>query len=490
MSIQILPQAATASNDLANKLGPALQGGIERGMEQGLNRGRLQQGLAGLKSLPANANAFDVVSSLIAATQGIPGSERYVGSLIEPLLADLQSRQKASGGIGEATTRGVGNISSQVGPEEFRQGVTPSSEQIQSLLGEKYFPNIQQQGKTEYPESFKPQKPLTAPLPIGPGEEAKIRSKLRELGIVNASVIDDTIEKTRKYQKDYYAAQKEGFSNIEDFQKARLQKDQDFFSGADLMLGQAHGQQTPAEKSIWRELSREYEDLSDTERFANTEQKYNQLVGDPLIEFENSQMGLPFGSAYRPREVANRLEDAKSTIKDHLRRIEERPELSSNLKGLIKNELRDQYMTAMASKDYGVAQSAYSIYDLSDKAANAIPKVPLIGLNVQISGGESFSGTSKPSKIEQEKFTYSLANALTQLSPTDSLILAREKAIQNNYDSRSFNDALNIAINSGRLKLSDFQAKEKPKLSLPQRLDLDSIMEGKRSVYDLKKGKK
>ena len=79
---------------------------------------------------------------------------------------------------------------------------------------------------------------------------------------------------------------------------------------------------------------------------------------------------------------------------------------------------------------------------------------------------------------------------MTNIKPDDSLILLREKALQNNYDDKAFNEALNIAINSGRLTLSDYQAQERNKLSIPQRLDLDSIMEGKRSVWDYFKGKK
>ena len=66
----------------------------------------------------------------------------------------------------------------------------------------------------------------------------------------------------------------------------------------------------------------------------------------------------------------------------------------------------------------------------------------------------------------------------------------REKALEKNYDDKAFNQALNLALQSGKLKLSDFQAQERNKLSIPQRLDLDSVMEGKRSVFDIFKGKK
>ncbi len=467
----ILPPPTSVGNEVGRAAGQ----GIAQGGEIAFNRGLLQKGLESLKNLSPDATPLEVTTSLINATHAIPGAERYVGQILPQLLAFQASRQKASPGIGGAAPGREGEGMQMGQPGDLQT-------EIQSLLGEKYFPQIQPQEEIAPGQGLKPQKPLTPPTPIGPSEEAKIRNNLQKRGITQPDVIDEQIEKIKNYQKDYYAAQKEGFQNIEQYQEAKKARDAEFFKNAELPLGQAHGTMTPSEKAIWSELSRQYEDLPDPQRFSSTEQLYNNLVGGPLIEFENSQLGLPIGSQLRAGEVTHRLNDSRTSIQSHLKRIEDREDLPRDLKGTIKNELRDQYFRAMGEKDFGVAQAAYATSNLSPETAKALPIAPP-PLKT------AFSQKYLTEPAAREKYTYSLANALTKIKPEDSLILLREKALANNYDDQSFNEALNLAINSGKLKLSDYQAKERNKLSIPQRLDIFTIMEGKRSLWDLFKGK-
>jgi hypothetical protein len=481
---QILPQRTNLGSQFGQAVGSGLSSGMQQGNQVAFQRGTLQKGLEGLSDIPVDTTPGQLVQKIISATAGIPGAERYVAPLYESLSQDLAARQKSSSEIGPSLTRefkpqdqnGIGEGSTQI------QGTSLTKEGLQDLLGEKFFPNIPKASPIGSPESLKPQKPLVPPEPIGPAEEAKMRNNLRQVGITNPQVIDEQINKAKQYQNDLYKSQKEGFSNIEEYQGAKNKRDQDFFQEADLELGQAHGTMTPSEKSIWREMSRQFEDLPGQERFSNTEQMYNTLVGDPLIEFENSQEGLPIGSFFRPEEVKNRMDFARSTVQDHIKKINEREDLPADLKGKITNQLRDQYFNSMLSKDYGTAQAAYATSNLSDKAANSIPKAPP---PKETAFETVYLGDPK----ERDKLTYSLANSLTNMQPEDSLILMREKALQNNYDDKAFNQALNLAVNSGKLKLSDRQRLERSKLSIPQRLSIGTILEGKRSVWDLFKGK-
>lgn len=483
---QILPPKTSLSNSLGQSIGTGLQQGIERGSEVGFQRGTLQNALSGLKDIPLETTPGQLQQKLIMATAGIPGAERYVPQLYEALQADLIARQKAAPGIGQTDDQRMGSHPAATNPQTQIPGSSLSQEQVGNILGEKYFPNIQKAEPVKSGESLKPQKPLMPPEPIGPKQEQELRAALRENGITIPAVIDDQIAKIKQNQKDIYAAQKEGFSNVEEYQKAKQERDKDFFAQADMDLGAAHGEMTPGEKNIWREMSRNFEDSPPTERFASTEQMYNQLVGNPLIQFEENQRGLPYGSLFRPEEIKNVMGDARTSVQSHLKKIDERPDLSPELKGKIKNQLREQYFNAMGSKDFGIAQAANAVYDLSNESKNSVPKAPspkVIGI-----GGTTDEIYLADPK-EREKFTYSLANAISKMSPEDSLILMREKALENNYDDKAFNQALNIALQSGKFKLSDFQSQEKPKLSIPQRLDLTSIMDGKRSVWDYFKRK-
>jgi hypothetical protein len=472
--VQILPQ----KTNIGNEIGQALREGIGRGSEIGLQRGMLQNAISGLGDLPADTTPGQLAQKLIFATAGIPGAERYVQPLYQALSQDLAARQQAE----SEKIRSSSERTDLSGQQPPGYSSTLSFSELQNTLGERYFPNVEPPPTPGSPESLKPQKPLSPPTPIGPAEEALIRQKLRASGITNPQVVDQEINKVKQYQKDFYQAQKEGFSNIEEYQKARQQADIDFFQDSEMRLGEAHGKMTEGEKSIWKELSRQYADAPASERFANTEQAYNTLIGQPLIEFENSQRGLPTGSILRPGEIQTRLNDARTSVQDHLRRIDERKDLPENLRSLIKNQLRNQYFNAMGMKDYGIAQAAYAVSNLSPNTEKLIPKASKPKETL-------FETVYMGSPKEREKSTFELANALSRISPEDSLLLIREKALQNNFDDQAFNEALNIAIQSGRLKLSDYQANERNKLSIPQRLDLDSIMEGKRSVFDFFKGK-
>jgi len=469
-----LPAQPSASNQIGQALGAGLSSGIEKGADVGFQRGMLQNALKGLENIPTETTPGQLAQKIMFATAGIPGAERYVDPLYKSLMTDLASRQKAQSQIGASEQQG------RVIKENFSPD---SAEGLRNLLGEKYFPDIQRQEPVAPGESLKPQKPLVPPEPIGLAQESKIRKQLIENGINNPQVIDETIQKAKNLQTERYAAQKEGFSNMEDYQKAKQARDQNFFQESDLLLGEAHGIMTPNEQSIWKELSRQYEDLPNTERFANTEQLYNSLVGNPVIQFEANQKGLPYGSFFRPEEIRSRMDDARTSVQDHLKRIDERTDLSPNLKGIVKNHLRDQYFNSMVSKDFGIAQAANAVSNLSKEASTAIQKAPAPTEHF-------FEDIYLSDPKVREQYTYKLANSLTKLKPEDSLILMREKALEQNYDDKAFNQALNLAIQSGNLRLSDFQAQERNKLSIPQRLDLDSVMEGNRNFFDIFKGKK
>lgn len=467
--VTILPPKVDAGQLVGQGLGQGLGQGIARGAEIGFQRNLVRNSLQPLKNLPPDTTPAQLASYIIEATAGIPGGEKYAGTLFQTLLPTLQSQQKAK----PATEEILSSLEPRAGQEGQQLDFNT---QVKQSLGEKFFPNIQPHEPIKGTESLKPLKPLVPPSPIGPSEESKIRRLLIDRGITDPTVQDDQINKLKQYQADVYTAQKEGFGNLQAYQEARRERDNLFFQETLPALENAHGTMSPTQNALWKEMSRKYEDLPSPARFASTEQDFNALVSDPLTSFRSNQKGLPFASVDRPQEVKKRLNDARTSIQDHLRRIEERRDIPKELKGIIKNELRDEYKTSLLEKDFGVAQAAYATRDLSEKFSKSIPKVP-----------------HPPSFIYKipEKYIYDLANHLiTNLEPEDSLVRARDEAISNNYDDQSFNQAFNLAINSGRLKLSDVQAKERNDLSIPQQLDLDSILEGYRSYKDMFKGKK
>jgi hypothetical protein len=85
-NLPALPNAGT-------QIGGALGEGLGKGMESGINRGMLQSAIGGLKNLPKDASPFDLASSLLQATAGIPEGARAASALFPLLLQQMQSKE-------------------------------------------------------------------------------------------------------------------------------------------------------------------------------------------------------------------------------------------------------------------------------------------------------------------------------------------------------------------------------------------------------------
>jgi hypothetical protein len=126
MGLAILPQPTS----LGAEVGGALGQGIQKGAEQGFQRANVQQALGQLSNLPANATPFDLAKSLISATAGIPGAERYVGTLFPLLLQQMQrkdllksadSLEPKAGQDAQGATTGIPGQSRIISQQEMDQ---------------------------------------------------------------------------------------------------------------------------------------------------------------------------------------------------------------------------------------------------------------------------------------------------------------------------------------------------------------------------------
>lgn len=89
--VQILPRPTSISNQIGEALGSGLSQGIQKGADIGVNRAIIQNALRGLENMPAGTTPAQLASKLIQATAGIPGAERYVAQLYDPLRKAIES---------------------------------------------------------------------------------------------------------------------------------------------------------------------------------------------------------------------------------------------------------------------------------------------------------------------------------------------------------------------------------------------------------------
>lgn len=91
--VQILPQATSLGAQLGQALQSSLSQGGQQGAQMGFQRGMLQNALKSIENPPAGTSPFQLASSLIQATAGIPGAERYVAPLFQLLQGQLRGQQ-------------------------------------------------------------------------------------------------------------------------------------------------------------------------------------------------------------------------------------------------------------------------------------------------------------------------------------------------------------------------------------------------------------
>ena len=103
--VQILPPKTNIGSQIGQNLGSGLAQGMERANQYNFQRGNLQRALEGVKEVgqKPGANAFELATSLMEATAGIPGAERYVAQLFPMLLQQmaLQPQGQQVGTLGE-----------------------------------------------------------------------------------------------------------------------------------------------------------------------------------------------------------------------------------------------------------------------------------------------------------------------------------------------------------------------------------------------------
>ena len=106
--VTIGPPKFNLGSQLGAALGQGAQTGLQSGMQLGLNRGMLQQALGKVKNLAGQEGTkpLDLMLGLMEAGAGIPGSEKYLSTLLPAILS--QSRAQNI----------FGNESGQLSPQQ------------------------------------------------------------------------------------------------------------------------------------------------------------------------------------------------------------------------------------------------------------------------------------------------------------------------------------------------------------------------------------
>ncbi len=150
--VQFFQLGPTAKGRIGEETGKAIGTGIgsvlQEAGEYKRNRGRLQQALQQIENLSPEEkkDPTRVLTSLISATAGIPGAERYVGSVFDTMSRQITSRAQAE----SARSRKKTSVQ-----QPMQQAVQPM-QQSQATPGQ-----VIPQGEAYFREPAPPQSPET-----------------------------------------------------------------------------------------------------------------------------------------------------------------------------------------------------------------------------------------------------------------------------------------------------------------------------------------
>ncbi len=436
---------------------------------QQYKRGQLQKALAGLKNLPnqQNATPFDVASELISSTAGIPGAERYVGQLFEPLMRQIQINRSQQADYGQGSAQNNSQIVDRA--REFLDANQPSQKQnLPEFLGkakdenQKFFPsNV---GANEYPGNLAQSSTAGGKRPIKDSNQLMTAGKdiSKQLNIpVNegytiAKSINDE-DKVFNQQVDLDVA-------------ARKQSQRDYGNLAVEKLGKVLPDATDEQQAFFKRKIEEEAGKSESE--ANIE----RYISKEASKFKNMMTAvdkdIPASRAYN-KPLQKLLGNEKSAV-------QARDDMRVKLKPLLDDGLYDTARNLLSKKGYYPEERESIVTDLGEGAKRGLAEMPQIRKFTKI--------TPFPSSplIEQEPVTEfqqqiirdGLKNIFNK-DPSSNLILLR-KAFedQKNVGWRDFKDSLNELLLNGDIKLNDDQFNQLKELDTPPLNNLDKILHG------------
>lgn len=441
MGFPVLPRY-----DVGSMLGQALGQGLQKGSEFGLQRSRLRSSLDEIKNVANNpsSTAFDLASSLMYATAGIPGSERYIGQLYPILLQQMQ----AKGGMpqpGETSGQPTGvRVEIDDLPKPSGKFVGPDAALIEPYLGSGLIPNTytpEQIAEQEYQDT------VVHGLPES--KKAHIMRQYNE----NAGQQVQNIIRGQQLQTTVGQAVLDKQKQWEEFARPRLGK---------------------IDEDDWRtfnELSREEirpdkkgKPETQEERFKRTKDKWDRFQA-----FKNNVMTMPIRNLVetdRNKQMKNLENIGKQFINFRQRDLGKKIFMNNLQFGDAESEL-----ILNPLKDFQ-KQTIFSYPKLKEKD-EGIDFIPDIEDPQEMKKYEELYVKNLRQRREQikdygNKVIKKLVKPGSAEQPGISLTGLRKYAMENTgLEWEEFNELIHEMLRNDEISLDPYQTQELPKLSSP-----------------------
>lgn len=451
-----LPQSGKerAAEQIGAGLGRAFQNQGQYNQQRGRLREALQESRAAIKQ--PGATPLDKIFSVMEASAGIPGSERYLGTLL-PLvqkLTEAEASQNAPFG---------GNEQSNVNLQGGNAGNANQNNQLNGFL------NPAQQNPFHPSNAGNQEGPGNLPQAATTGIKAPVASNQQllqwaknyaaqktqagvpttipeayeELKAINADNINAN-ELVEKERKERVASQRE-YGVIAENQLAKV-------------LPGASGEETAYIKKQVEQLAGENASEADIERLAAAEaRKYKNLISKVSQDIPASRVyNRPF------QDLMGTSKSAEQARKD----------LRVKVQPLLDAGLYDKTRNVLSERGYYPEEREMIIGDLGENSLKTVSQMPKIATDVNVALEDGYYP-------EQENAFKQNLNEVLEKDPSTNLILLRRKyELEKGVTWRLFKDSLNEAIEKGIFKPNDDQFNQLNNLDQPPLNGLDKILHG------------
>jgi hypothetical protein len=455
--VSILPAERSPWDVIGKQINQNVSNVLPGAVQQGYNRGQLQESLQHVKNMSKNPNSTPLDMSLdtLIALSGIPGSERYISTILPQLMKSAEANKSQQTRL----------------PGENREQFQPAQrQQLPEFMQGKQARNPQQQTEQFFPSNVGPQEQTgNVPQEATTGVKQKLldrHQKIQEARQLaeerNAAGIPTTLpeamrevnaaeEDKKLYNTEVDAELAQRKQGQKDYGKKAVDKLEEYYPTANTEIktlfkkkGEDISKTGKSEAEIERYLTKE------AERFKNIIANVEKDISAPR---SYKTLGRHLNGNYK------NFEEASSDLRKHIQ-------------PLIDEGLWDFSRHLLAKKGYGPEEIDMTINPLSERSKSEINKVETL---FKVPFGKRKFGLSDE-EADKAIIKDTLKN-IKEYEPNFSLLLARKMFEDKKYSWREFKDALNELESEG-FKLEDDQKNQRGMLDSPPLSGLDVLLEG------------
>jgi len=418
-------------------------------MENRYQRGQLQGALDEIKNLGTqeDLNPLELMTSIMKAGAGIPGSEKYLAQLYPMVSQQLQSKMMPKGPGGEQQApEGDNQVSASQGAAPKQEAQEQLPMQLPTPTSEPYGDVLEgiELGRGPIPKTYSPE------------QYDSVTRQYKSSGLDPAPAI-------RSMQIHDQAARAEiddmikGAKTVGDINTLRAQQQERVRTKLREQLPELNPQDFAIAERI--SLRPEFRDIkNDALRAQKVKQEYDRY----------QKAATDFN------KVAER---SNYNEPEYNRQVDQ---LGNYAKTLVENGQRDLAEQILKNNAWGPVETARILNPLSQQYKNSFEKLPevksvLDRINVSPEDPRFDEIANRALKSRQNEldkykdvikkdFKTGSYDAASNVVPGTSLLLLRDQVLGKNVEWQEFEKMINEMVNSGQLKLDSYQRSELPLL--------------------------